>query len=237
MSAAPVMSHGRQGDWMQTYTGRPFWPLDPRPEDVYPADIAHALSMICRFGGHSKVMYSVAEHCLIMSRIVTPEHALWALLHDATEAYVGDMVRPLKLAMPEYKAVEVKIMAAICDRFGLPHDCPPEIKDIDLGILRDERAALMARPQLPWSADEAAAAPLGVAIYAYSSSTIEAMYVKRLAELTCHCDGRYAGCEHAKPCLHPSGGHRSPYFCAACDPRRIEHITRNLEEFAGRLSQ
>jgi hypothetical protein len=86
----------RRGDWMQTFTGRAFYPLDPRPEDIDPVDIAHALSLICRYGGHSSRFYSVAEHCVLMSHAVAPEHALWALLHDATEAYLGDMIRPLK---------------------------------------------------------------------------------------------------------------------------------------------
>src|SRR4051812_20612492 len=90
-----------RGDWMQTYTGRAFWPLDAQPEDVDPLDIAAALSMLCRYGGHVSRFYSVAEHCLLMSEAVAPEHALWALLHDATEAYMGDMVRPLKRQMPE----------------------------------------------------------------------------------------------------------------------------------------
>ncbi|MDI1288693.1 MAG: hypothetical protein PSX37_01920 [bacterium] len=96
----------RIGDWMNTFTGQKFYPLDPRADEVHAPDIAKALSQICRYGGHTSQHYSVAEHCVLMSLAVAPEHALFALLHDATEAYVGDMVRPLKQALPEYRAIE-----------------------------------------------------------------------------------------------------------------------------------
>src|SRR5690349_636686 len=108
-----------RGSWMQTFTGRQFYPLDPRLDEIDPLDIAHALSMICRYGGHTKHFYSVAEHCLLMSHAVAPEYALWALLHDATEAYVGDMVRPLKHHMPDYRQIEDNLMEVIAERFGL----------------------------------------------------------------------------------------------------------------------
>src|SRR5690349_19702773 len=109
-----------RGSWMQTFTGRRFYPLDPKVEDIDPTDIAHALSLICRYGGHVTRFYSVAEHCVLLSHAVSPENALWALLHDATEAYVGDMVRPLKQHMPAYRDVEDRLMLVIADRFGLP---------------------------------------------------------------------------------------------------------------------
>ena len=109
-----------RGDWMQTYTGVRFYPMDPRPEELDIRDIAHALSLICRYGGHVDRFYSVAEHCVLMSQCVPEEHALWALLHDASEAYVGDMVRPLKRQLPEYEAAEGRVIAAIVERVGLP---------------------------------------------------------------------------------------------------------------------
>jgi hypothetical protein len=76
----------RRGDWMQTFTGRRFWPLDPRGEDVLIEDIAHALSLLTRYGGHCTRFYSVAEHSVLLARAATPENALWLLLHDASEA-------------------------------------------------------------------------------------------------------------------------------------------------------
>lgn len=179
MTTAPA----RLGDWMQTYTGRAFWPLDPRPEEVDPLDIAAALSMLCRYGGHTSRFYSVAEHCLLMSEAVAPEHALWALLHDATEAYMGDMVRPLKRHLPAYSFAEDTVMLVIRWRFGLDHPCPAEVKAADNRILLDERAALMAAPPLPWHQDEAGLQPLGVEVRGLPPDQAKGAYFARLQEL------------------------------------------------------
>lgn len=86
----------RKGDWMQTYTGRKFWPLNPRAEEVYIEDIAHSLALSCRFNGHCKVFYSIAQHSVLVSQIVKPTQQLIALLHDSAEAYLGDIIRPIK---------------------------------------------------------------------------------------------------------------------------------------------
>ena len=171
-----------RSDWMQTYTGRAFFPLEPRAEDIDPLDIAHALSLICRYGGHVRRFYSVAEHCVLMSHAVAPENALWALLHDATETYVGDMVRPLKHSMPEYRAAEDRIMWAICDRFRLDYACPVEVKAADTRILRDERDALMGPSPRPWVSIENVPA-LGVTITGWLPEEAERRYLARLAEL------------------------------------------------------
>jgi len=171
-----------RGDWMQTYTGRAFYPMAPYVDDIDPVDIAHALSLICRYGGHVSRFYSVAEHCVLLSQAVAPEHALWALLHDATEAYVGDMVRPLKSAMPAYREAEDRLMKVICDRFGLGHTCPAEVKEADTRILRDERDALMVSAPLPWMSIERLPA-LGVDIRCWAPAEAERRYLDRLAEL------------------------------------------------------
>lgn len=139
-----------RGDWMQTFTGRAFFPLDPSAEDIDEVDIAHALSLLCRYGGHSSRFYSVAEHCILVSLAVSPENALWGLLHDATEAYMGDLIRPLKRQMPDYATAEDHLMAFICLKFGLPLRCPDEVKDADNRILRNERDVLLGTPPLPW---------------------------------------------------------------------------------------
>ena len=78
----------RRGDWIQTYLGIQFWPLDPRPEEVMLFDIAHSLSNMCRFTGHCREFYSVAQHSVIVSQNVPREDAAWGLLHDASEAYM-----------------------------------------------------------------------------------------------------------------------------------------------------
>ena len=171
-----------RGDWMQTYTGRAVYPMAPEVDDIDPVDIAHALSLLCRYGGHVNRFYSVAEHCVLMSRAVSPVNALWALLHDATEAYLGDMIRPLKRAMPEYRDIEDRLKAVICDRFGIGHQCPPEVKLADNRILRDERDALMAVPPLPWAAIENVSA-LRVDIQGWDPAVAEFLYLDRLNEL------------------------------------------------------
>src|SRR5689334_11513518 len=102
-----IAGAARVGDWMMTLSGKRFWPLDPRPEDVDFRDIGHALSMICRYGGHVRRFYSVAEHSALLARWFEARgdftFAKYALLHDGTEAYIGDMVRQLKQFMPEFK--------------------------------------------------------------------------------------------------------------------------------------
>lgn len=117
----------RAGDWMQVYSGGKFWPLDPRPEETHIEDIAHALAHLCRFGGHCRVFYSVAEHSVRSSLCVPAAHAFAALLHDAAEAYVVDVPRPLKVQLRGYAEIERRVMSAIAKRFRLPGrncECP-----------------------------------------------------------------------------------------------------------------
>lgn len=171
----------QRGNWMQTFTGRKFYPMDPRSEDVDIIDIAHALSMQCRYNGHVQRFMSVAEHCVLVSQLVAPEHALWGLLHDATEAYVGDMVRPLKLHMPEYRAVEDQVMLAIAQKFGIDPAMPPEVKTADSRILLDERAALLGAPAGDW---DVAGEPYGIKIPAWDPQSAKRTYLERFAELT-----------------------------------------------------
>jgi uncharacterized protein len=177
----------RVGNWMQTYSGRAFWPLDPRAEEIDPLDIAHALGMLCRYGGHVRRFYSVAEHCVLMSewaeKVAGPKVALWALLHDATEAYVGDMVRPLKQMMPDYAAVEDRLMRVICLRFHIPFVAPPEVHEADNRILLTERTALMVMPPpLHWGPLEELE-PLPVQVQYWTPVQAEIAYTNRLDTL------------------------------------------------------
>lgn len=141
----------RRGEWFLTSSSRQFWPFDPRPEDISIFDIAHALSNVCRFGGHCLWFYSVAQHSVHVSRLVPPEHALVALMHDATEAYVGDMVRPLKRGLPEYCVVEDGVWRAIASRFGFPPYLPLDVKAADNVALMTERRDIVAANPLPWT--------------------------------------------------------------------------------------
>jgi len=105
--------------WIQTYTGKPFYFDNIDSNEICIEDIAHALSNICRFGGHTPFHYSVAQHSLLVSRLVPREYALEALLHDATEAYIGDMVTPLKRRIPEFSGYEAELSKKISRVFGL----------------------------------------------------------------------------------------------------------------------
>lgn len=145
----------RKGDWIQTASGRQFWPLDPHPDEVCIEDIAYALSMICRFGGHCSRFYSVAEHSVHVVHNVSPENRLWGLLHDASEAYIGDMVRPLKRNLPDYQAAENRMMYAVQVHFSLPGlGIPDEVKRVDNAMLATEAGQLMRRPPNTWTLPE-----------------------------------------------------------------------------------
>jgi hypothetical protein len=170
-----------RGDWMQTYTGAKFYPMSPSAEDVDPVDIAHSLSLLCRYNGHLDRFYSVGEHCVLMSQAVEPENALWALLHDATEAYVGDMVRPLKLQQPAFVQAEDRVMAAICERFGLDLAMPAEVKAADSRIILTERAALISNGRHAWSVD--GLDPLPVVVRGWGPDEAERAYLARLRQL------------------------------------------------------
>lgn len=148
------MSEYRVGDWMQTYTGKMFWPMDPRPEEVDIEDIAHALSNICRYGGHCTQFYSVAQHCVLVSNILTPEYKLWGLLHDAAEAYIMDVIRPIKPFLEGYKNIESAIEKAIAIRFGLSTEIPQEVKRADEIMLATEMQRIMVPPPQQWQLSE-----------------------------------------------------------------------------------
>lgn len=135
----------RKGDWMMLAGGRKFHPFDPRPEDIDIHDIAHALSHICRYGGHVRRFYSVAEHSVLVSRCVPNIVGLAGLLHDAAEAYLGDIPRPIKhdAAMDGWRKAEARIERAIAARFGIGWPMDGAIKKADDRIILDEWAALM----------------------------------------------------------------------------------------------
>ena len=135
----------RKGNWFQTFTGRSYWPADPRPEDIDIEDIAHALSMLCRFGGHCRRFYSVAEHSIHVSHLVPPEYALHALLHDATEAYLVDVPRPIKRMLGGYAEMEELNWRAIAARFGIDPVMPRSVHDADQNMLLAERDQLLVR--------------------------------------------------------------------------------------------
>jgi hypothetical protein len=126
---------------IHTYTGRMFYPFDPKPEDISIIDIAHGLSNICRYSGQCYQFLSVAEHCINVS-LNCPTYPLWGLLHDASEAYIIDLPRPVKSHLPGYKKIEKKIMRAICEKFNLPFPEPKAVKSADNRVLATEMPQL-----------------------------------------------------------------------------------------------
>ena len=164
---------GNRGDWLQTISGTRFYPLDPKPEEIDIRDIAYGLSMKGRYNGHVKQFrhYSVAEHSILLANNIlyfismmkneSPylhneekrQIRLWALLHDAAEAYIPDMPRPIKRhkSMKAFCQIEKRIMRAVAKRFDLyPLEEPEIVKRADTAILRDEKHQCM-EVQIPWN--------------------------------------------------------------------------------------
>lgn len=137
----------RYGDWIITYTGRSIYPLDPKQDEICIQDIAHSLSLLNRFCGHTKFPYSVAQHSIACSYVVPQEYALGALLHDASEAYMADLPRPVKHSLPEYQEREAELLYEIAKRFNIVNTYrSPEVKDSDLRMLVTEAGQLCNGP-------------------------------------------------------------------------------------------
>ncbi|CAH0154475.1 phosphohydrolase [Pseudomonas mediterranea] len=136
--------------WILTHSGRQFDLANPTAAMISPLDIAHALSNLCRFNGHTRTHYSVAQHSMIVSSLVPDEFKLVALLHDATEAYIGDMTRPLKTLMPGFRIAEAAIWQAVCERFNLDPILPESVVRADLIALATERRDLMPNHPAEW---------------------------------------------------------------------------------------
>jgi len=124
--------------YLFTYSGLKFFVFDPKPYMVNIADIAHALSNICRFNGHTNRFYSVAEHCLYVSELLPKELQLGGLLHDAAEAYISDLPRPIKQFFNQYKEVENKILKTIFECYNVDFPLDDKIKEADNTILEQE---------------------------------------------------------------------------------------------------
>lgn len=138
---------------ISTYTGNFF---DYLSHDNYPFDIeeiAHSLSHICRYGGHCDQFYSVAEHSVLISQLVSPELALCGLLHDGAEAYITDLPSPLKALCPDYKQIEASVEKSLFNRYSLPYPLPVEVKVIDKQLYKTERLLISQIEDVFWHTD------------------------------------------------------------------------------------
>jgi 5'-deoxynucleotidase YfbR-like HD superfamily hydrolase len=158
--------------------------LAPERSEILIADIARGLAHTCRFGGQTSTFYSVAQHSVLVSHLVPEIWALEGLMHDAAEAYVGDIVGPLKQLVPDFKRIEVSVERAIEARFGLAFDeCRPLIKDADLRMLRTEQRDLTAGHAHNWKGLDAYR-PLRKKLVAQSPTMAESDFLARFIELS-----------------------------------------------------
>lgn len=172
------MSQRDASPWMYTFTGVQFTPLDPQLEQIRIEDIAHALAGINRYNGHTRYYITVAQHSLLVSHQVPAADALWGLLHDAAEAYLGDCISPLKHHTEygkAYQAHEARLQAAICQRFGLPVACP-------VSVLRADHAQL--QEEFKWLLDPAARTDRRLHVRTMPALEAELEFLNRFRELT-----------------------------------------------------
>jgi len=147
-------SNGKKGmePWIETINGNKFWFDRGDTEGIDIRDIAHALSNLCRYTGHSKYFFSVAEHSINVALVLPKHKQLWGLLHDASEAYLADIASPVKQLIPEYKKMEEKIMFRIAQKFKLPigfHE-DREVKEADWACLKEEAKILLPSGGEDW---------------------------------------------------------------------------------------
>lgn len=138
------------GNWIQTFSGKRLDIFNPKEEDICIEDIAHGLALKCRFNGQCNKFYSVAEHCVRMSLWDLPGSPEWRLMHDAGEAYLPDIPRPIKQNMEYFQLIENNILNIISSKFHLSPYNQNEIKKADEILLATEARDLMGDPQ-DWS--------------------------------------------------------------------------------------
>jgi len=168
-----------------------FYPMNPRPEEITIECIGWALSMQCRFNGHLNNFYSVAQHSVIVSEIVESGHPFdnklifRAFMHDAPEAYVGDIVTPIKKLLPKFYEIEDAVDRAICDKFDMEYNMPPCIKEADIIALITESRDLQDGPALESEFD---IKPMDRTIEPLMPQEAYELFMQRFEELTDRMD-------------------------------------------------
>lgn len=138
-----------RGPFISTYSGAKFFVNECNVQDIPITDIANALALNCRFNGHISRHYSVAEHCVLVSNLVSPENALYGLLHDYEEAFISDIPRPFKVAITGHNEFADAVMANVCELYGLPLEIPEDVAYIDRHICAVE-ASVLAKVVPEW---------------------------------------------------------------------------------------
>ena len=160
--------------------------MDPATINI--SDIAHSLSLICRYNGHCRNFYSVAEHCVHVAAILPDELKLMGLMHDATEAYVGDVCQPLKSMLPKYKEIENAVEKVIFKKFfkrELTSEEHIAIKAADNKILLKETQEMMPSKGAGWNIWTGANwnTQIDIEIECWHPTMAEALFIKRWEEL------------------------------------------------------
>lgn len=170
-----------RGNWMRTVSGGRFYPADPRPEDFFICDISCGLAHECRYGNQLRNWYDVAQHSVLVASILPQELKFQGLMHDAPEAYIGDMTRPNKLELPDYRRLEDRVWRAIATRFGLPFDLDPRVKEADDAVLMAERNHLFPDDKDIWTIK---AKPASVVIQDIDYRESERLFLEAFHQLT-----------------------------------------------------
>lgn len=165
-----------------TKSGHYFDFINPAGSRFDISDIAHGLSNVCRFGGQSKEFYSVAQHSVAASYLVPDCDRFAALMHDAAEAFIGDIPKPLKELLPDYKVIEKRVESAVFERFNLRNPLPPSVKHADLIMLATEQRDLMPPHDDEWALVRGIS-PLKTTIKPVSPAEAYRLFMARFEEL------------------------------------------------------
>ncbi len=178
--------------WILTNSGKQFHFDKFNPDDVCLQDIAHALSYQCRYNGHGHAFYSIAEHSMNIASYIMEEAirlgkdeqgkklVKQALLHDAAEAYCGDMVHPLKMLMPAFKQYEEELMGNILAKYGCSRKLAKKVKELDTRIMLNEKRVLFPANTPRWELEDQWEPLPGVVIHCFTPDVIYPVYLSTL---------------------------------------------------------
>jgi hypothetical protein len=167
--------------WIETFTGKRFEFLDPKHDQIDIRDIAHSLAYTCRYTGHSKKFYSVAEHSILVSYLAIDPLA--GLLHDSSEAYITDIASPIKPHLANYKELEDNIMNKIAAKFGFTYPLDHDIKDCDATQLKTEAKHLLHSKGQPWAYLYPTKRPHGITPNCWGPEEAEKKFLERFEEV------------------------------------------------------